>query len=215
MFRFFRSERALKDEFERELAPHVDALYGAALRMTRRPADAEDLVQDTVLKAYRFFDRFEAGTNFRAWLLRILTNTFISRYRRAGVERSALENDTGAVAGDALLSRDAMRGLLDPVGEAQRSLLRAEIETALGELSDDHRVVVVLSDLEELSYREIAEIVGVPIGTVMSRLHRARSHLKVRLAAQAEAMGLGRGEPSDVRPPTDLAAFRKAKGGGS
>ena len=210
-FRPFRPSTDPKAEFERELAPHVDTLYGVALRMTRSPADAEDLVQDTVLKAYRFYDRFEAGTNLRAWLLRILTNTFIHRYRRNAVERGALEGEAGATVGEGVMSRAAMRGLLEPVDDAQRFLLRREIEAALDELSDEHRLVVVLSDLEEMSYREIAEVAGVPIGTVMSRLHRARAQLKQRLVQQAEAMGIVREGQLTERPAVDLAAFRKAK----
>lgn len=211
--RLFRTERALRAEFEREVMPHLDALYGAAVRLSRSPADAEDLVQDTLLKAFRFYDTFEPGGHLKAWLLRILTNTYITRYRRAVLERAAAEDDTAGPVGDGVLSRDAMRGLLSPVDEAERALLAREIERALSELSEEHRLVVVLSDMEDLSYKEIAETVGVPIGTVMSRLHRARKVLQGRLLDQAQALGIVAAGPVDAREPVDLAAFRKAKGG--
>lgn len=207
----FRNNRR-RTEFEREAMPHLDALYATALRLTRRPEDAEDLVQDAVLKAFRFYDRFEVGTNFKAWLLKILTNTFINRYRRGQLERGTLEGASAIPIGDGVMSREAMRGLLEPVDDAQRKLLAAEIQAALETLSEEHRVIVLLADVEELSYKEIADIVGVPIGTVMSRLHRARKTLQSRLAAQAEAMGIiSRADLPREAQAIDLDAYRRAK----
>ncbi len=208
----FRSDRRRRTEFEREAMPHLDALYATALRLTRRPEDAEDLVQDAMIKAYRFHDRFEVGTNFKAWLLKILTNTFINRYRRGQLERGTLDGAAAVPVGEGVMSRDAMRGLLDPVDAVQRSVLAGEIQRALDEISEEHRVIVLLADVEELSYKEIADIVGVPVGTVMSRLHRARKALQVRLVAQAEAMGIT--SPSSARTeeaPVDLATYRRAR----
>lgn len=207
----FRNHRR-RTEFEREAMPHLDALYATALRLTRRPEDAEDLVQDAMLKAFRFYDRFEVGTNLKAWLLKILTNTFINRYRRGQLERGALEGASAIPIGDGVMSREAMRGLLDPVDDAQRKLLSAEIQAALDTLSEEHRIIVLLADVEELSYKEIADIVGVPIGTVMSRLHRARKTLQVRLVAQAEAMGIVRvDERTREAQAIDLDAYRRAR----
>ena len=206
---FFRTEAKRKSEFERDAMQHVDALYATALRLTRRPSDAEDLVQDSLLKAYRFYDRFEVGTNLKAWLLKIVTNTFITRYRRGVLEKGTLEGASAMPIGDGLMSREAMRGLLDPVDDAQRGLLAAEIQSALDELSDEHRLIVLLADVEELSYKEIADVVGVPIGTVMSRLHRARKLVQKRLVEHARALGLV-AEANDA-DTVDLEAYRRRR----
>jgi len=196
-------------EFEREALKHLDSLYGAALRYTRSPADAEDLVQDAFVKAYRFYDRFEPGTNMKAWLFRILTNTFINKYRRKTRERKVLEGKSAEPVGDGVMSRAAMRCLTDPVSEAQRGLIHAEIQDALDALPEDYRVMIVLADIEELSYKEIADIVGCPIGTVMSRLHRARKKMQKRLVAQAVQMGIIE-EPSGA-PAISLDAYRRSR----
>lgn len=181
---------AIRATFEEEALSHLDALYGAALRLTRSPSDAEDLVQDTFVKAYRFYYRFESGTNMKAWLFRIQTNTFINRYRRKVRERATLGGKSAATVGDGVMSRETMRALRDPSRLADRPLISEEIERALEALPEDYRIVVLLSDVEELAYREIAEIVGCPIGTVMSRLHRARKMLRSSLVDQAVALGI-------------------------
>ena len=113
--------------FEEEARPHLDALYSAALRLTRSPADAEDLVQDTLVRAYRFFDQFEAGTNFKAWLLRIQMNAFVNRYRRAARERQVFDGPMAVPVGEGVVSRATMRGLTDLVGSAQQRLIAQEI----------------------------------------------------------------------------------------
>lgn len=210
------SETTSRAAFEAEALVHLDTLYGAALRLTRDPVDAEDLVQDAMLRAYRFYDRFESGTNLKAWLLRILTNTFINRFRRASRERDVLEGQDADPVGDGVMSRAAMRGLTDPVGDAQRRLVASEIQAAIDELPEDYRLVVVLADVEELSYREIAEIAGCPIGTVMSRLHRARRLMQGRLAAQAKSLGII-ADDADTPPdeaaaaPVSLDAYRRRR----
>jgi len=198
-----------RQEFEREALKHLDSLYGAALRYTRSPSDAEDLVQDAFVKAYRFYDRFEPGTNMKAWLFRILTNTFINKYRRKTRERKVLDGATAEPVGDGVMSRAAMRCLTDPVSEAQRRLIHAEIQDALDSLPEDYRIMIVLADIEELSYKEIAEIVGCPIGTVMSRLHRARKKMQKRLTAQAVQLGIIE-EPAAAKT-ISLDAYRKSK----
>ncbi|MCC6873985.1 MAG: sigma-70 family RNA polymerase sigma factor [Sandaracinaceae bacterium] len=189
---------AARAEFEHEALKHLDALYGAALRLTRSPADAEDLVQDAFVKAYRFHERFEPGTNMKAWLFRILTNTFINKYRRSSRERKVLDGRDAEPVGDGVMSRSAMRALTDPVAEAQRRIITAEIQEALDALPEDYRIMILLADVEELSYKEIADIVGCPIGTVMSRLHRARKRMQKRLISQAIQLGI-------VPPESELA----------
>jgi len=210
----FRSKKAAGDSFEARAIEHLDALYGAAMRLTRDPAEAEDLVQDALVRAYRFQHHFEAGTNLKAWLFRILTNTFINHYRRGVRERRVLDQEESAPIGDGVMSRAAMRGLTDSVSVAQEGLLRDEIKRALDELPEDYRVMIVLADIEELSYKEIAEALECPIGTVMSRLHRARKLMQQRLMQQAIQMGIvveAQGEPEAA--PLDLAAFRRRKHG--
>jgi RNA polymerase sigma-70 factor, ECF subfamily len=202
-------ENPLRDEFAKEAIQHLDTLYGAALRLTRSAADADDLVQDAFLKAYRFYDRFEPGTNLRAWLLRILTNTFINKYRRTHREKKVLDGDDAEPVGDGVMSRAAMRALQDPDGEAMRSLVTAEIQAALDELPDDYRLMIVLADVEELSYKEIADIVGCPIGTVMSRLHRARKQMQTKLVGTAIDMGIIQPETEAVSEPVSLEAYRR------
>jgi RNA polymerase sigma-70 factor (ECF subfamily) len=210
-----------RETFEREALDHLDSLYAAALRLTRSEADAEDLVQDTFLKAYRFYDRFEAGTNLRAWLHRIQTNTFINRYRRRTRERQAVDGAHAGPVGDGVMSRAAMRAFSQPVAAAERPIVVGEIQAALSELPDDYRVMVLLADVEELSYREIADVVGCPIGTVMSRLHRARKMLQKRLLSQAVQLGIvddvdGNDEDDEAgRAPVSLAAWRERKTEGS
>jgi RNA polymerase sigma-70 factor (ECF subfamily) len=208
-----RNDDERRRAFEAEAVPHLDTLYAVALRLTRRPAEAEDLAQDALLKAYRFFDRYEPGTNMRAWLLRILTNTFINRCRRRALERQTVEGDAATPIGEGVVSRAAMRALSEPFGEAERRLLAQEIRGAMDTLSDEQRAIIVLADLEELSYREIAEVLDVPVGTVMSRLHRARNALKVRLVSQARALGIVPDETDqeDAAPPVSLEAYRRRK----
>lgn len=201
-----------RDAFEQEALQHLDSLYGAALRLTRSPSDAEDLVQDTYLKAHRFYDRFEAGTNLKAWLFRILTNTFINRYRRKTRERNVMDGIDADPVGEGVMSRAAMRALSSPVADAERTLLAREIQTALDALPEDYRVMILLADVEELAYKEIAEIVGCPIGTVMSRLHRARKMIQKHLVSQAIELGVIEPEQdvqADVDEPISLEAWRR------
>lgn len=211
-------------DFEREAVLHLGALLGVATRMTRNPTEAEDLVQDTLVKAMRARDQFEAGTNMRAWLLRILTNTFINRYRRGGLEKAVLEGPDADPLADGWVSASTMASMRDPESAALRPVLEAEIRSALDELPEEFRLAVVLADVEELSYREIADIMGCPIGTVMSRLHRGRRLLKTRLYSHALDMGIVspepvvgkrrvRGEGEDRDDPVSLAEYRAKKAG--
>ena len=135
-------------------------------------------------------DRYQQGTNMKAWLLRILTNTFINRYRRKVRERDVMEGAASVPVGEGVMSRAAMRGLHDAQGTMQRPLILREIEAAIDELSDDYRIVLLLADVQELAYREISESLGIPLGTVMSRLHRARREVQGRLLKQARQLGI-------------------------
>jgi RNA polymerase sigma-70 factor (ECF subfamily) len=183
-----------KERFTRDTAPLLDSLYGAALRMTRNPADAEDLLQETMLRAYRAFDRFEPGTNLKAWLFRILTNAYINTYRKR--QREPLK-----VSSDELGDFDLYQQLKDRDSEFGQSaeslvvdgLLDSDIVEALDELPEQFRLAVILSDLEGFSYAEIAEIMDVPMGTVMSRLHRGRKALQKRLWNIARDRGIVKG----------------------
>lgn len=175
-------------------------LYSAALRMTRNPADAEDLVQETYLKAYRAYHTFQEGTNLKAWLYRILTNTYINKYRKDS--RRPSEVDLGTVEDMYLYRRlgseesaEAARTTEDRVLDG---LVESEIKQAVEELPESFRMPVLLADLEGFSYKEIAEILDIPIGTVMSRLHRGRKAMQKRLWEFAKQRGL---LPEDAQRP--------------
>lgn len=199
------------DSFEVDLLGHLDTLYAVSCRMTRSTADAEDLVQDTVVKAMRASHQFQSGTNLKAWLLRILTNTFINRYRRGGLERDLFEGPDATALTDGWIGANTLRSLQDPETQALTPLVAAEVQRALDDLPDDFRLAVVLSDVEELSYKEIAEVMGCPIGTVMSRLHRGRRLLQKTLREHAVAMGIVSETEEKVAPATDLASYRKRR----
>ncbi len=175
-------------DFADDAMPLMASLYSAALRMTRNPSDAEDLVQETYLKAFRAYERFEAGTNLKAWMYRILTNTYINSYRKkqrrpdetdlGDVEDLYLYRRVGGLEGS-ILGRSAEDELMDLFGEA-------EVKEALEALPEHYRLPVLLADVEGFAYKEIAEILDIPIGTVMSRLHRGRKQLQKRLYDFAE-----------------------------
>jgi RNA polymerase sigma-70 factor, ECF subfamily len=212
---WFKPKRdPLREDFEAEALPHMDALFANALRLTHARADAEDLVQETVLRAFRFYDRFERGSNVKAWLLRIQYNTFVNRYRRTTKEREIKDRMVHEPSGEDVVSRDALRALTDPTGSALRPLISREIERALAALPEDQRTVVVLADIEELSYKEIAAVIGCPIGTVMSRLHRARRVLRKHLVEQAGIQTeTGAGSDGEPAKAVSLEAYRQVRRG--
>lgn len=175
--------------FERDAMPLLDQLYAAALRMTRNPADAEDLVQETYLKAYGAFASFRAGTNLRAWLYRILTNTYINGYRKR--QRQPVAQPTEEIT-DWQLAQAAQHtsaGLRSAEMDALDRLPDSDVKDALSQLAEDFRMAVYLADVEGFAYKEIAEIMGTPIGTVMSRLHRGRKQLRDMLTGVARERG--------------------------
>jgi RNA polymerase sigma-70 factor, ECF subfamily len=212
--------RPIQTDFEREALPHLSALYAAALRMTRNEKDAEDLVQEALLRAYRFFDTFEAGTNCKAWLFRILTNVFCNQYRdrerenvilnEAESSTANLEQFLGGAKGD---GRDTETALLG-------RMVSADVEKALAAVPSDFRMAVILADLEDFSYKEIAEIMGCPAGTVMSRLFRGRKILQGLLHDYAVEQGIiqqaatAQKDAGAAPAPVDLAAYRRARDGG-
>jgi RNA polymerase sigma-70 factor (ECF subfamily) len=181
--------------FEQEALKHLDALYRTALRMTRNPQDAEDLVQETYLRAYRFFDQFRPGTNLRAWLFKILTNSYINTYRRASAEpRNTSLEDTEEFSLYHQMAREVQTGSLGWDVEAQvlDRFAEADIREAIENLPEAFRMTVLLADVEGFSYKEIAEITGVSKGTVMSRLFRGRRLLQKALWERARAAGIAR-----------------------
>ena len=188
-----------QDDFHREALPHLDALYGAAVYMTKDARDAEDLVQETFLKAYRFFDRYKPGTNCKAWLFRIMTNTHINRNRGKHREFSLIDN-IDIDSGDEDPIHEHSEFYKDPEQGYLHRLVHAEVKDALDSLPADFRNVVILADLQDFAYKEIAEIIDCPIGTVMSRLHRGRKLLQKRLRAHAIAQGIIPATPREESP---------------
>ncbi len=184
------TEQDLLERFDRDVLPLLPSLYGAALRMTRNPADAEDLLQETTLRAYRGFASFEEGTNLKAWLYRILTNSFINTYRKKQREPKTVDGPDDLDEwflfdrlGARNVERSAEEDVLDQIPDA-------DVKAALESIPENFRMAVLLADVEGFSYKEIAEITDVPIGTVMSRLHRGRKALEKALYGVARERGL-------------------------
>lgn len=197
----FATTNQRRAEFETLLTPWLDGLYANALRLTRNERDAEDLVQDSVMRAFRFFDKFEKGTNFRAWLFKILTNTFINRYRRQVKERALSDESERQSVEARFFSSDITEKSQNPEEYLLERVMSGDVLKAIDDLPIDFRMVVLLADVQEFSYKEIADTLDIPVGTVMSRLFRGRKALQKQL------------KDSDVAPAPaiDLNAFRERK----
>ncbi len=190
---------APKSGFEASTLPHLDELYGTALRLTRNERDAEDLVQDTYLKAFKAFHQFKPGTNCRAWLFKILTNTFINAYRRRMKERDILQRQESGALQNSLVCRDSVERYSNPERQTVYNGLSDDVSRALESVPTEFLVAVILSDLRGFSYKEIADMMKTPIGTVMSRLFRGRRMLRKSLSLFAVREGY-------ITPATALAA---------
>ena len=170
-----------REEFEAQALPHLRAMHHLALRLTRNDKDAEDLVQDTYLRAYRFFHRFEPGTNLRAWLFRILKNQFLNRVQQYRLESGAVDLDSLLTSGASPESAFPHLPALNPEQQVMAAVTSSEVEEALAELPAEYRPVVTLALVDEKSYKDISKALHIPMGTVMSRLHRGRRLLQSRL----------------------------------
>jgi len=208
----FRSELREQRDFERQALEHARPLYGLALRMTRRPSDAEDLVQETYLRAFRFSERFEPGTNLKAWLFRILTNTFINKYRRAAKERDLVEGAQQDAVRQQLVPDGSALPFVDPENTLVDRFMSDEVAAALEQVPVDFRAVVLLADVHDFSYKEIAQMLDCPVGTVMSRLYRGRRILQQILFSYAVEQGILHPERDGVDgAPADLEDYRRRR----
>lgn len=181
-----------KEEFEEVALPHLDALFNLALSLTRRRKDAEDLVQETYLRAFRFFGSYRAGTNVKAWIFRILRNTFINRYRSQRIRPDEIDFGKIEATYEQAIEENFLSRHQPPSPEeiVLDRTLDGEVQHALDQLSEEYRLVVLMALLEEMSYKEIASALSIPLGTVMSRLHRGRKMLQASLLGFAQRTGI-------------------------
>jgi RNA polymerase sigma-70 factor (ECF subfamily) len=181
-----------REEFERVALPHMNALFNLALKLTHNRKDAEDLVQEAYLRAFRFFESYQSGTQIKAWLFRILRNTFINRYRAAKIRPDEVDFDKIQAVYELKVDENFLQEHQTPTPEevVMEGVLDAEIEEAMAALPGEYRSVVVMALVEEMSYKEIAVALSIPLGTVMSRLHRGRKMLQAALLEYAEKKGI-------------------------
>tara|TARA_R100001143_G_scaffold63588_2_gene72823 strand:- start:80535 stop:81110 length:576 start_codon:yes stop_codon:yes gene_type:complete len=182
-----KKEIKKQQDFNEEILPHLDALYNFGLRLTADPNDAEDLVQDTIVKAFRFFSSYEKGTNAKAWLFRILKNSYINNYRRKSKKPQEVDYDEVASFYESI--RAERTNSSDLEDKMFRELIDDDLSNALDSIPEDFRTVVLLCDVEDFTYEEIANMLDVPIGTIRSRLHRGRNLLKAQLMEYATKRG--------------------------
>jgi RNA polymerase sigma-70 factor (ECF subfamily) len=207
--------RKAKTEFEREALVHMDAIYSSALYMTRNERDAEDLTQETFYKAFRNFHQFQVGTNCKAWLFRIMVNTFLNKSRR-GVREMTFLDDIEIADADATILSEQSAHLLSPEAGYLATMFSETVRTALESVPADFRTAVVLADLQDFSYKDIAEIMDCPVGTVMSRIFRGRRLLQKKLQDYAVQQGIVAApaesdSAADEERPTSLEEFRRKK----
>lgn len=205
-----RKDDASRQAFRDEALPHMESLYGAALYMTRNPGDAEDLVQETFMKAYRFWDHYKQGTNCKAWLFRIQTNTFINRNRRK--KRIHVDVDDVPLGAAQSPAYERSSFYQSPEESYLQQVLPEHIRGAIESLPENFRIPVILADLQDFSYKEIAEIMECPVGTVMSRLFRGRKRLQELLFDRAVEQGvIERSQATDADGAISLEAYRANK----
>lgn len=176
-----------QEDFRSEMIPHLDALYNFAIRLTTDPTEAEDLVQDTIVKAYRFFNSYEKGTNAKAWLFRILKNSYINNYRKKSKQPHQVDYDEVSSFYETVRSEQSDTTDMEDI--MYRDMLDDQVTRALQRLPEDFRTVVLLCDVEGFTYEEIANMLDVPIGTIRSRLHRGRNLLRAELTDYADKKG--------------------------
>jgi len=201
-------DEELRGLFEEQALPFIDQLYAAGMRMTRNPSDAQDLVQETYVKAFSAFRQFQQGTNLKAWLYRILTNTFINSYRKKQRDpyKNTIDDLEDWQLGQAVSTTSASRVSRSAEAEAIDHLPDSTVKDALQSIPEDFRLAVYLADVEGFSYQEIADIMKTPVGTVMSRLHRGRRLLREKLTGYAQERGIAMGEVSRRATPTRKGA---------
>ncbi len=204
-----RDDQSRRARFEAEVLPHLDAMHRTASRLTRSPSDADDLVQDAAVKAYRFFDSYEQGTHIRAWLLKILTNLFFSKHRRGSLEAGVRQLAMVDPVADGWMSAATVAANREPERQMERPLIEASVARALEDIPEDFRTVLVLVDIEGLTYREVADAMGCPMGTVMSRLHRARRAVAQRLGIVPDAAVTAPSQQAE--PVVSLDSYRRRK----
>lgn len=200
-----------RQEFEEVALPLMDSLFAMAMKLTGNRDDASDLVQETYLKAYKAFERFEWGTNIRAWMFKILVNTYYNIHRHRRIGKDLAEASGGFWMNREVISQETLRAFRDPHSAVAGRMRTSEIEAAVKDLPEDYRTVFLLADVQGFSYKEVASSVGCPIGTVMSRLHRARRLLQRALLGDGIFEREERGEEASV---TSLDEFRTKKAGG-
>ncbi len=196
-----REELQKQEDFNDEMLPHLDALYNFALKLTANNDDAEDLVQDTIVKAYRFFSSYEKGTNAKGWLFRILKNSYINNYRKASKQPQKVDYDEIEPFYETIRSEQS--NTTDMESNMYGQLMDDDVTGALSRLPEDFRTVVLLCDIEGFTYEEIANMLDVPIGTIRSRLHRGRNLLKAELMEYATRRGFNRQEEPEEEEHID------------
>jgi RNA polymerase sigma-70 factor (ECF subfamily) len=209
----FGSKKTSRAAFEKTALEHLDALYGTALRMTTKVEDAEDLVQDTYLRALRFYKKFQAGTNLKAWMFRMMVNLFINKYRRARRGREIHEGIERYDVMERMVPAEQLARTGKPEEFFFEKLFSDDVVAAIDELPHDFKMVVLLADVNDFSYAQIAEILDIPVGTVMSRLHRGRKLLRAALYSFAVEEGYIKPGEEDRAAPADLESYRKKKNG--
>lgn len=213
MFGFGQSKNDPSVEFKSQALSFMNTLYSTAMRLTKNSKDAQDLVQETYLRAFRFESQFEPGTQLKSWLFRILMNTFINHYRKKVRVRALNEKLDPQISQDAFISSDSIEAFNNPENDYLSRMVSQEVIQALEDLPEDYRIVVLMCDIHELTYKEIAETLNIPVGTVMSRLFRGRQKLKQILYHYAVSQGIITPEEEEhtISEVSNLSEYRQKR----